>query len=890
MPFCNKCGTEMPGGSGFCHSCGTPQGTTEPKAANQNNNENEFKTQVRQKPVYGVINLEDLPKGHIIDERYEIIKKLGQGGFGAVYKAFDKKMEIDKALKVLPEAIVNDLSAMNTIKTEATTMVRLDHPNIVRVFDFQDKGDIKYIDMQFVDGKDLHQIRFESEGERLKETEAKKSAHQIAKGLAYAHANNVIHKDIKPQNILVSKSGDVKIMDFGISETVTSSMSRVENSSSSGTLVYMSPEQIRGKDVGKEADIYSFGAMLYELLSGKPPFHKGAIEHQILNEQPTEIDGISNEMNTFLLKCLAKDYTDRYRNFDEVLSALDGKQPVMPDPDPVSTAKSGKTGKEIPDQVRDDKTGGYLKKAIFGSIGLVAVIIIAIFVISSGNDEKSTQTRETAAVSVPVKKPVHIPKKESKAGYNTAISNFDKKIRAMQKRLNDGTPESGDSLKALNGLIVEKGTSEKKLAAFIQKEKTEVARRQKEADDSFMKQFKADIQDYKDVVNSEYGKSMKATAWKTLTEKYPDRTKGVDIGDTTTLLYGFATLRVKATPKGSKISILTIKQPFSQGMQLKAGKYRLKLSKDGYVGKEINVSLKPGKTKQVSVDLDKYGHLYISTNPKNAHVKVLNAKGKYRDGMRLAPGDYRVEVSASNYIAETRSVNVKAGEKKKVTLSLLRLEMSNSIGMQFVYITPGSFDMGGYLRVKITKGFYMQTTEVTQGQWRSVMGNNLSRFSSCGSYCPVDNVSWNDAKEFIRKLNAKEGAGKYRLPTEAEWEYACRAGSDTKYANGNSIDVMGWYDKNSGDKTQLVGQKKANAWGLYDMHGNVEEWCEDWYGDYSSGNVTNPVGPSTGSERVLRGGSWDSYAYQCWSTIRRRDPPGYRYVDYGFRLVLSPGH
>jgi formylglycine-generating enzyme required for sulfatase activity len=196
--------------------------------------------------------------------------------------------------------------------------------------------------------------------------------------------------------------------------------------------------------------------------------------------------------------------------------------------------------------------------------------------------------------------------------------------------------------------------------------------------------------------------------------------------------------------------------------------------------------------------------------------------------------------------------------------------------------------MGWGIQVILTKGFYMQTTEVTQGQWNTIMGNNPSNFKDCVSNCPVENVSWNDAKEFVSKLNSKEGINKYRLPTEAEWQYACQAGSKTDYANGNSLDVMGWYEKNSDFKTHPVAKKKPNAWGLFDMHGNVGEWCEDWKGSYSSGNYKDPVGPSTGLYRVNRGGSWNCNASYCRSSYRYGGNQALRLCNLGLRLVRTP--
>jgi formylglycine-generating enzyme required for sulfatase activity len=183
--------------------------------------------------------------------------------------------------------------------------------------------------------------------------------------------------------------------------------------------------------------------------------------------------------------------------------------------------------------------------------------------------------------------------------------------------------------------------------------------------------------------------------------------------------------------------------------------------------------------------------------------------------------------------------------------------------MQFASIPPGQFVMGSNKNrdekpahtVKITKGFDIQKTEVTQGQWKAVMGSNPSNFSSCGDNCPLENVSWEDVQTFIERLNDKKDGHTYSLPTEAEWEYAARAGTTGDYAG--DLDEMAWYIKNSGSKTHPVATKKANAWGLYDMHGNVWEWVSDWYGsDYYQNSPNNdPKGPNSGSARVYRGGS-----------------------------------
>ena len=175
--------------------------------------------------------------------------------------------------------------------------------------------------------------------------------------------------------------------------------------------------------------------------------------------------------------------------------------------------------------------------------------------------------------------------------------------------------------------------------------------------------------------------------------------------------------------------------------------------------------------------------------------------------------------------------------------------------------------------------------EVTQQQWRAIMGNNPSYFK--GDNRPVEKVSWNDAQQYINKLKGKTGKH-YRLPTEAEWEYAARGGQKYTYAGSNDVDAVAWYSANSGSKTHDVGQKRANGYGLYDMSGNVWEWCQDWYASdyYRNSPCTNPSGPSSGSIRVNRGGSWFNYPRLVRSADRFYNSPGYRNNYLGFRLVL----
>ena len=189
--------------------------------------------------------------------------------------------------------------------------------------------------------------------------------------------------------------------------------------------------------------------------------------------------------------------------------------------------------------------------------------------------------------------------------------------------------------------------------------------------------------------------------------------------------------------------------------------------------------------------------------------------------------------------------------------------------------------------VTLTKPYYLGKFEVTQEQYQQVTGVNPSQFE--GRDLPVETVSWNKALEFCKKASGKTGLT-VRLPTEAEWEHACRAGTRTTYNSGPAeadLDQAAWYDNNSGNRTHPVGQKKPNAWGLYDMHGNVWEWCADWHEDYGAKAVTDPQGAAQGQHRVLRGGSWTSDPSHCRSAVRGRSGPDGCLYALGFRVALD---
>ena len=268
------------------------------------------------------------PEGKLLAGRYRIIRKLGEGGMGMVYLAEDAELNDTKvAVKFIPPVLAGNARAIKNLCREARVAMQLSHPNIVRLHDLHTDGHQKFLVMEYIEGK-------------LAPGELLPIARQIAEGLDYAHGKGVLHRDLKPSNIMVARDGEAKLLDFGIAREIRDSYTRVTGQETSGTLPYMSPQQLRGDKPTASMDIYSFAAVLYECLAGCTPFHSGDIGHQILNKCPPLIDHVSERTNAALQSALAKNCDERPAAARELVEALEGSRQPAPRPSENPTPKT----------------------------------------------------------------------------------------------------------------------------------------------------------------------------------------------------------------------------------------------------------------------------------------------------------------------------------------------------------------------------------------------------------------------------------------------------------------------------------------------------------------------------------------------------------------------
>ncbi len=663
-----------------------------------------------------------LREGLKMFERYTLVRMLGRGGMGVVWQAHDEKLDLDIALKFLHENLVGDDAALDDLRRETRRCMKLHHTNIVQVYDLVDDPGSAAIAMEFIDGRPFSALRMDKPSRVLDTEDLLPLLEQVCAALSYAHETaKIVHHDLKPGNLMLTRDGIVKVMDFGIASSLSDSMSRnsrvgQQSSSGSGTLPYMSPQQLMGFPPSVADDVYSLGATLYELLSSKPPFFRGELTRQIESISPPtirerrvelEIEGaapVPEVWEQTIAACLEKEAEKRPQSVRELMARL--------------------TGQEL--------------------------------------------TTGPAAVHIPTQRVAANPVTTGPAAICPSRPNRKPLLISLAAVLC-----LGGALGWWFGMEAPKRAEAARVAHELRQQ--EAARKAQEVADA-------------------------AVAARLAREK--DET---------------ARIAMEKADAEEKQRAMTA--------QLK----RQRLQREEEMKK------------------------LAGTNDFN-----------------------------TAQIGDTRLVDLGSGVK-----------------MILCYVPAGSFTMGSpageadrsddedQVQVRITQGYWLAKTECTQAQWRAVMGSEPSHFK--GDDMPLEKVSWGEAQDFMAKLNGKKVlpvGWKWSLPTEAQWEYACRAGTTTPYAG--ELERMAWYSDNSGSKTHPVGTKAANAWGLYDMHGNVYEWCSDWY-DAKLPGGTDPTGASSGSDRVGRGGSWVNGGQGCRSAFRGRSGPGFHnYGIFGFRAASVP--
>lgn len=731
--------------------------------------------------------------------RYRVEKLLGSGAMGAVYLATDVPLDRKVAIKVPKLAASGSGGLLKRMEREARALAQLDHPNICKVYDFDERQGVRYMALEYVEGETLKSL-LQRLGRKRKPAEAVAMIGQLARALGVAHEKGVVHRDLKPENIMRRPDGRLVIMDFGLnrqSRMGEEAALKTQAGTVLGTPAYMSPEQAAGRleQVDPRSDIYALGVMLYEMLTGELPFSGTALEimgKKALQAAPLPLSvnpKIPEGLAAICERLLAKAREDRPATCGEVAEALKAcdlaPRVVAADPAGVQAAPTATISGDPLDFLRESDQGTPA---------------------SPGPVRESKQAKPTGRGSL-----------------SSGLARWSSLAWSLRLILIGSACVVGGLL----GVI------------FLQ------------------------------------------TEYETVRVEIDDPSLSVKIaGETITMENDGTPIHVRAlSPQRLEV--------FQNGVAVET------------------------PAQEVSVRTD-----------ENRLVKVSLIDGHVAIEGALRP-DPRLDGPASAGSTDAASLDggTVAGTRRTWT----------DLPLTFRWCPPGTFQMGSEntseieetdeepREVTLSRGYWMLETEVTQGMWRELMGTTPwdgQEEVQKGDLYPASYIAQGDggdsdpdedsATAFCNRLNAREReAGRlppgwiYRLPTEAEWEYACRAGSRGRYSGGDEeAELMrqGWYGGNCFREkyAHQVASKPANAWGLYDMHGNVFEWTCDWHCSELPGGV-DPRNPDELDEmRVMRGGSFRSKPNSCRVSFRAHDNPHAAKVDdetlceVGFRLVLVP--
>ena len=873
-----------------------------------------------------------LAVGQKVFSRYLLELLAGRGGMGVVWRARDEELGETVALKFLPEVVARDPVAIDELKEETRRARRLTHPNIVRIHDFLRDEILAAVSMEYVDGTTLGQLRLQQPGKIFTPENLAPLAAQLCAAIDYAHNTaKVVHRDLKPANLLVTRDGELKVTDFGIARSLTETHTRLTGKATggtSGTLLYMSPQQLLGQKPTAADDIYALGATLCELLTSKPPFHRGDSQTLMLQirekpplalaEQRAELGlsggQIPGEWEETIAACLAKDPERRPRSALEVAQRL-GLEELLPAVRSAGGSRRSLSGRQTPAAVPPVVAAVPAPMAALppsAPRGIVPAPPPAAALPPSAPRGAVAASAPVAALPPSAPRGMMAGESPRRRVVPWVV------ILALLGIIGLGgwyfgfnLRESGQKVTPLadvrGGVIVrtEPSGAEVRVGAVAVENSPLTLKEQKPG------RYPVHI------------RLARYNDWDGEVVVRQNEFAEVNVK----LVRSTGTLDLSSEPSALPYEIKgeVTKQGTTPGKEVvPTGSYTIAFKREGWEEQTQTVEVAAGATQEVTAAFAP-GTLIVTSEPAGAAVyEDGNEVGRTPWKKEEAPGEYAIELRLDGYQSAELSGKVRAGEETTLTATLETTGGAKpglawtvpDLGIELVPIEAGTFTMGSpadepdrdtdegpQTKVTISKAFWLGKNEVTQSQWQAIMETTVAQqrdkadknaeLHGEGPEYPMYFVSWNEAMEFCRKLTEREREAHrlpngyaYTLPTEAQWEYACRAGTTGGFAG--AVDDLAWYEPNSGNTAHPVGTKQSNAWGLNDMHGNVWEWCADWKAEYPGGEVTDFAGPESGENRVNRGGSWSFAAKSCRSAYRDADVPDYRYVGLGFRVALTP--